>query len=490
MALPGTMMLAPQGAAAALGAPSRAAGGPSRAREGDDGATSFAGALAEAAGTRDDAAAGAEGTDPADRKPASEPGTDDAKPAPSAAAASEAAPPQVAPWLPWWGSPETRAADTAPTATDGTDGTAAALAGHALTGSAPDAAAPADARAIARDALAVAAAGEARPPKHSALPSSGDNAKVGTSDEVLAAAAVTQVSSPDRRSLPSSGDKAAPDPRSPAAAGPLPLPGDLDTTRIEARRTARGVTTRADKADAMTAATPRPLHGDIAGGPSRVLPPAPEAAALAPTRALQDATQADLRVGAVDARGSERSAIGGDALPAGLATAGAAASQGAQTAAKAGEAPLPFEARLFAALDSPEFVPSLGAQVSTLVRNGIPEARLHLHPAELGPITVQIEVDGQRAQVNMAVEHAATRQVLEQAIPTLASALRDNGLTLTGGGVFQQPREPQGQPGNGGGNGSDGERRGSRSGGGDAMPAIEAALPRARVQRGALDLYA
>ena len=36
---------------------------------------------------------------------------------------------------------------------------------------------------------------------------------------------------------------------------------------------------------------------------------------------------------------------------------------------------------------------------------------------------------------------AATRQMLEQSLPTLASTLRDAGLTLSGGGVFQQARD-------------------------------------------------
>jgi len=33
--------------------------------------------------------------------------------------------------------------------------------------------------------------------------------------------------------------------------------------------------------------------------------------------------------------------------------------------------------------------------------------------------------------------------VLERSLPELAAALRDAGMTLSGGGVFQQQREPQ-----------------------------------------------
>jgi flagellar hook-length control protein FliK len=56
---------------------------------------------------------------------------------------------------------------------------------------------------------------------------------------------------------------------------------------------------------------------------------------------------------------------------------------------------------------------------------------------------VRIELDGLTAQVHLGAEHAATRQVLEQAMPLLAGSLREAGLTLAGGGVFEQPRQPQ-----------------------------------------------
>ncbi|HET9642785.1 MAG TPA: hypothetical protein VFP68_05405, partial [Burkholderiaceae bacterium] len=54
----------------------------------------------------------------------------------------------------------------------------------------------------------------------------------------------------------------------------------------------------------------------------------------------------------------------------------------------------PFEARLSAHISSPEFAPALGVQLSVLAREGVHEARLHLHPAEMGPISVQIALQG------------------------------------------------------------------------------------------------
>ena len=108
-------------------------------------------------------------------------------------------------------------------------------------------------------------------------------------------------------------------------------------------------------------------------------------------------------------------------------------------------APTVAEARLQASPGSAEFAPALGAQLHVFLRDGIQHARLQLHPAELGPLTVQIQLDGATAQVRLAAEHPLTRQALEQAMPTLAGTLRESGLTLTGGGVFEQPAQPQPQ---------------------------------------------
>jgi flagellar hook-length control protein FliK len=85
----------------------------------------------------------------------------------------------------------------------------------------------------------------------------------------------------------------------------------------------------------------------------------------------------------------------------------------------------------------PEFVPAFSARIATLVQDGVEQARLHLNPVEMGPVTLQLSLDGQQVRVDMTAEVAATRQVLEQALPALAGALREAGFTLSGGGVSQ-----------------------------------------------------
>ncbi len=91
-------------------------------------------------------------------------------------------------------------------------------------------------------------------------------------------------------------------------------------------------------------------------------------------------------------------------------------------------------------LDAPDFSHALGLQVSVLAKGGVQHAELQLNPADMGPVSVQIVMDGTRAQVNFGADMAATRQALEAGMPVLASALRDAGFTLAGGGVSQHSR--------------------------------------------------
>ena len=157
------------------------------------------------------------------------------------------------------------------------------------------------------------------------------------------------------------------------------------------------------------------------------------------------------------------------------------------------------DGRIAASPGTAEFAPQLAAQITTFVRDGLQHARLELSPAEMGPLTVQIQLEGNAARVHLAAENAQTRQALEQAMPQLAGSLRESGLTLSGGGVFEQPRQPQPQAQGNGANGdgnadSESRTRGGRAGTGPAIGhesvigAISA--PSARRRTGMVDLVA
>jgi len=120
-----------------------------------------------------------------------------------------------------------------------------------------------------------------------------------------------------------------------------------------------------------------------------------------------------------------------------------------------------------------------------LARNGVQQAELQLNPAEMGPIHVQIQIDGKEARVDFSAGAAVTRDVIERGLPELASALREQGLTLAGGGVFQHSpdrREP-----------SQHEPVQPKDGSSRRTPGAPATTPRAiavSAPQGALDLYA
>jgi flagellar hook-length control protein FliK len=138
-------------------------------------------------------------------------------------------------------------------------------------------------------------------------------------------------------------------------------------------------------------------------------------------------------------------------------------------------------------VSSPEFKAALGMQVSVLARDGIQHAQLHLNPAEMGPISVQIALDGNQAQVDFGADSAHTRHLIEAGLPELASALRDAGLTLSGGGVSQHARGQSQDDGAASG------RDGDMPRGADSADGAGAAAPRRvnlRLPQGAVDLYA
>ena len=99
----------------------------------------------------------------------------------------------------------------------------------------------------------------------------------------------------------------------------------------------------------------------------------------------------------------------------------------------------PLDVALPVPVGSAHFREALNMQVSVLARDGVHHAELHLNPADMGPLSVQITLDGQQAQVHFGSDSAVTRQIVETGLPSLAAALRDAGLTLSGGGVSQHP---------------------------------------------------
>ena len=289
------------------------------------------------------------------------------------------------------------------------DGTAAGTPPTPLT-PAPDAQAPpADATAAA---VGTDSAGAATP------------ADLAASTDAAAAAAATLAALHN----PPTADGAAPVPQTDAGATPsLQANAQRDAQRAD-------VAASRDVRDANQAATTDPK--------ADTWQQAQAAALLKENMGSADPTRAT-ESRAADAAAALQAPLPGAAL---LGPGGSITHTG-----KAGEV---AAANLATPVTSAEFRSALGLQVSVLARSGVQQAELHLNPAELGPVSIQIVLDGQQAQVNFGADSALTRQIIESGMPELASALRDAGLTLTGGGVSQhaggQQQQPEPNPASGG----------------------------------------
>jgi flagellar hook-length control protein FliK len=280
--------------------------------------------------------------------------------------------------------------------------------------------------------------------------------------------------------------RAAPGAEKAAAAGTAVAPTTSNRSAPQAARTATLVapaaanSVSAEEADSDTAASPLPFALPAAA-PTKapVLQPIAMAAPVKPEPARAQRAEA---AGAVQAALPSVAPADTATLPPVPVNLAAAVATTPGTATPAA-APAPVQAQIDATPGTPAFPNELGARISVLVSEGAQHAELKLNPAELGPVGVRISLDGNNAQVDFSAANAATRQAIEQSVPALASALREGGLTLTGGGVFQQHRDAQGQAQPQAGPGA---ARGAVTDDG-ALPGRPAATAPAR---GLLDLFA
>jgi flagellar hook-length control protein FliK len=147
-------------------------------------------------------------------------------------------------------------------------------------------------------------------------------------------------------------------------------------------------------------------------------------------------------------------------------------------------------------VSSPQFAQALADRVNMWISgpavNGPMTAELRLNPAEMGPVHIRIELDGQNAMVDFAAAHQQTREAIESSLTLLSGALESAGLTLSGGGVSDQSA---GQSWRGQGDGRAAPSPATRTANGAAGLAGLAPEP-ARVvapsvaRPGGLDLYA
>lgn len=175
--------------------------------------------------------------------------------------------------------------------------------------------------------------------------------------------------------------------------------------------------------------------------------------------------------------------------PAGITSLDAAAAlAGAPPLDTAATAPL-LQADMQAGPRDAGFASELAAQVDVMVQGDMQHAELRLNPVDLGPIRIELRLDGHTADVIFSATHELTREGISHSLEQLREMLASQGLSL---GQAQVDARHAGQDGQGGQGGSQQAARPSRAGGdgGDSATQATSVALRPRALRGMLDLYA
>lgn len=97
---------------------------------------------------------------------------------------------------------------------------------------------------------------------------------------------------------------------------------------------------------------------------------------------------------------------------------------------------------------TPAFAQELGQHVVWLGQQDVKQARIRLHPEDLGTLDVKVSLNHDRVDVSFAVQHPAAVHAVQQTLPQLDALLAHHGLALGHTDVGQ--RQQQGEGGRGG----------------------------------------
>ena len=81
--------------------------------------------------------------------------------------------------------------------------------------------------------------------------------------------------------------------------------------------------------------------------------------------------------------------------------------------------------------------------VRVLKNKGGGEAKINLHPAELGRMSISVSTDAADTKVSFVVETAQARQVIEAAMPKLKELLEQSGLSLSDSDVTEHHQQAE-----------------------------------------------
>lgn len=198
--------------------------------------------------------------------------------------------------------------------------------------------------------------------------------------------------------------------------------------------------------DLTDAAAPDPYLERFSSGPHRLPPTALAAFAAVQLMKFGEGAGRPATAAVAD---RARSAVDVGLSPALTPAAGNATNTASAGAAAAGFGQAPNSAAWGQALDQ---------QVMLMLNRGAQEARIRLHPKELGQLDIRLSMGGDRVDLNFSVQHASVAGALQQHLPQLTQMLADQGLSLGQASVSHEQAQSGSSAGHGGqspgGNGS------------------------------------
>ncbi len=90
---------------------------------------------------------------------------------------------------------------------------------------------------------------------------------------------------------------------------------------------------------------------------------------------------------------------------------------------------------------SPQFAQELGEQIAWMGSGQVKEARIKLHPEELGSMDVRVSLEGGKVNVAILAQHPAAVHAVQQTLSQLDSMLAHHGLSLGQADVGQRQAE-------------------------------------------------
>jgi len=163
-------------------------------------------------------------------------------------------------------------------------------------------------------------------------------------------------------------------------------------------------------------------------------------AAVEGTASVASGTLPDRAAASEVSRGVDQLAQSSTESDPAIASASASGVSAARSSPTAPPAAATMQGYLPHLVGSDEWIEAVAERVGQMTDGSHGRANLRLNPAQLGPMQIEVHVEGDRAVVSLAVRHDATGDALERAMPNLRAQLADSGFASVDVSISRHPQ--------------------------------------------------